>query len=162
MGLTILSKCGKCTACCTLMPVKELKKLERTKCTHQRLTGCGIYKQRPDECAKFKCHWLATQKGTPQYRPDMLGVMVVLFAIAKPYNWGYKIVEVTSGAYEGAIPGLIRWARKTKWPRGGLVHVEIDKRLRLVGGRKKLVEGYQQSPDPGVDVDPQHLCLVME
>jgi hypothetical protein len=162
MGLTILSKCGKCTACCTLMPVKELRKPERTACAHQRTTGCSIYKKRPDECQKFKCHWLATAHTRPQYRPDQLGVMVVLFKLAKPYNWGYKVVEVTPGAYEKSIPGLRRWAQRSKWPRGGLVHAEIDGRLRLIGGRKKLVEWYNLNPDPEVDVDPQHLCLVME
>ena len=99
-------RCGPCTACCSAMSVDELGKPEWTACAHlhapehahapdgtpsrvpvrvaeehlrQRGSGgCGIYRERPSSCAKFRCQWLAGMPLTEdRHRPDRCGLMIL-------------------------------------------------------------------------------------
>src|SRR5574340_811097 len=68
-------KCGSCKACCTVLGVTG--KAPYTPCKH--LTqgsagGCGIYKQRPDECSRYKC--LALVRNRLSWRPDKIGMIL--------------------------------------------------------------------------------------
>ncbi len=69
-----MRQCDGCTACCTVLGVKALKKPQYTPCTHC-VNGCAIYQSRPQECQTYQCLWLVGE-GEPQHRPDKLGVIV--------------------------------------------------------------------------------------
>ena len=77
-----MNNCGKCTACCTVLGVQELKKPEYQPCTHLCETGCSIYGGRPKECQTYECFWLATNiklqnDDLPvECRPDKIGVIL--------------------------------------------------------------------------------------
>jgi hypothetical protein len=69
-------RCGDCTACCTVMGVKDLDppKPPGARCPQVCSRGCRIYEFRPDSCREFACVWV--QGGLPkQYRPDRVGVV---------------------------------------------------------------------------------------
>jgi hypothetical protein len=69
--------CGSCTACCTVLGVKDLRKDDYTKCQHECAGGCGIYDSRPKECRTYECLWLASSNDAPEgLRPDKLGVIL--------------------------------------------------------------------------------------
>lgn len=68
-------RCGSCTLCCRLLPVRTLEKPANTRCQHQRHgKGCRIYADlqlRVPECHTWTCRWLTqgdTLPGVP--RPD--------------------------------------------------------------------------------------------
>jgi len=53
--------CAGCDLCCTTLAVDALAKPCGARCPH--LAGdpghsCGIYAERPDECARYACVWL--------------------------------------------------------------------------------------------------------
>ncbi|MEM7415905.1 MAG: hypothetical protein AAF389_10445 [Gemmatimonadota bacterium] len=50
--------CGSCSACCTVMSVREIGKEMYESCTHLCEAGCGIYAERPGSCRTFDCQWL--------------------------------------------------------------------------------------------------------
>ncbi len=51
--------CGGCTACCHVLPVRELAKPANVTCTHCDVGhGCRIYNDRPPICRIFICTWL--------------------------------------------------------------------------------------------------------
>lgn len=61
-------KCGGCTACCKILPVKEFGKPANTRCQHQRTgKGCAIFERRPLSCRFWNCEWL---NGAETRRPD--------------------------------------------------------------------------------------------
>lgn len=64
--------CSGCTACCKILPTKELDKPANTRCRHQRSgKGCSIYNARPFGCRTFSCRWLmAPQETAGLSRPD--------------------------------------------------------------------------------------------
>lgn len=51
-------KCGKCTACCTVIGVSSLEKPPNSVCEHECGKGCRIYTERPEQCASYTCLWL--------------------------------------------------------------------------------------------------------
>jgi len=65
-------RCGECTLCCTLLPVKALNKGANTRCAHQRALGCNIYRKEgfPGECALWNCRWLINDDAGDLQRPD--------------------------------------------------------------------------------------------
>jgi len=71
----VMDKCGGCTACCTILGVKSLNKLDFSPCAHCTGEGCGIYSTRPKECHTYQCLWLIGN-GMPEHRPDRLGVIL--------------------------------------------------------------------------------------
>lgn len=82
--------CNGCTACCTLLGVKDLHpaKPRGIACKHldgnaNKTTdpvgqpGCGIYEKRPDSCKFFACCWKIELYNMPlELRPDMSGIVV--------------------------------------------------------------------------------------
>jgi hypothetical protein len=70
--------CGPCNACCNYPAVPVLKKPAYVLCDHASLTGCGIYGERPPECAAYTCLWLDGEF-SPSDRPDQIG-----FAFDRP------------------------------------------------------------------------------
>lgn len=66
-------RCGGCTLCCTLMPIKEIAKKAGERCRHQTAAGCGVYR-RPDlmprSCHLWNCRWLVDDDTADQLRPD--------------------------------------------------------------------------------------------
>jgi hypothetical protein len=65
-------RCGECTLCCTLLPVKALGKSANTRCAHARGLGCNIYRKEgfPGECALWNCRWLINDDAGDLQRPD--------------------------------------------------------------------------------------------
>jgi hypothetical protein len=68
--------CGTCTACCTVLGVKELRKEDYKNCTHLCGGGCAIYQSRPKECQTYECLWRASSGKLDELRPDKLGVIL--------------------------------------------------------------------------------------
>ena len=66
--------CGGCTVCCEILEIPTLKKPSRKMCSNVCDTGCGIYNERPSECAQFQCVWSEGYTGNGQ-RPDKSGIM---------------------------------------------------------------------------------------
>lgn len=96
-------QCGECTACCTVMGVKELDKKANVRCTHQCDKGCSIYGQHPQSCKDFEC--LFVQGLFPDHeeflRPDKLGVIFHLMKGTKftgPDEALLSCLEVWPGA----------------------------------------------------------------
>lgn len=67
-------RCGGCTLCCTLLPVRELNKLAGKRCQHQRTgKGCAVHHQKtmPRSCFVWNCRWLGNPAETAELRrPD--------------------------------------------------------------------------------------------
>jgi hypothetical protein len=66
--------CAGCSACCTVLGVRELEKAPWMTCKHVVPKGCGIYETRPPICGKFYCLW-QSGVGEDRDRPDHLGVV---------------------------------------------------------------------------------------
>lgn len=63
--------CSGCTACCFIMPTKEINKPAITRCQHQRTgKGCSIYDRRPMSCRIWSCSWLVDPRTSMMSRPD--------------------------------------------------------------------------------------------
>jgi hypothetical protein len=71
--------CGECTACCTVLGIKELSKPPHAPCVHLKSgcdgSGCGIYPNHPPECSDYSCLWHAGW-GNYADRPDQSGFIV--------------------------------------------------------------------------------------
>jgi hypothetical protein len=65
-------RCGGCTLCCKLLPVREVDKGAGERCRHQRTgKGCAIYAKRPMTCQLWSCAWLSSPAETADLRrPD--------------------------------------------------------------------------------------------
>ncbi len=52
--------CGKCSECCRLLGVPDIKKKPDVLCPHQNVKkgGCAIYGDRPPLCVDYECIWL--------------------------------------------------------------------------------------------------------
>ncbi|HAP37710.1 hypothetical protein A2574_02555 [Candidatus Shapirobacteria bacterium RIFOXYD1_FULL_38_32] len=65
------NRCGQCTLCCYLLPVRSLNKPANQLCKHCVLKkGCLIYKDRPKACAGFRCAYHQMEKVSIKLRPD--------------------------------------------------------------------------------------------
>lgn len=64
-------KCGRCSLCCKLLPMPELKKPANTPCRYQRFgKGCTVYARRPLSCQTWSCRWLLGVDTGDMPRPD--------------------------------------------------------------------------------------------
>ena len=66
-------RCGECTLCCRLLPVKDLGKGAGERCLHQRGLGCAVYqklKTISPSCALWTCRWLTEDDTADLARPD--------------------------------------------------------------------------------------------
>lgn len=93
--------CGQCTACCTVLGIRELQKPAFQCCPNLAGAGggCGIYGARPNSCRFYRCEWLDADRdrtglgrkspaklaglGARRDRPDRLGVILDSFAPAQ-------------------------------------------------------------------------------
>ena len=72
-------QCGTCSACCTLLPVKEISKPANQRCEHQRhARGCKIYRKDgfPKACRYWTCRWLSDPQARDLSRPDRSGYVI--------------------------------------------------------------------------------------
>lgn len=94
--------CGECTACCTVLGVKEIKKHRGVTCPHLLQApggaGCGIYETRPQSCRDFKCWWLDGPLEPEEFRPDKIGIVVVRVYQDLAKRQMLTIYEVERGA----------------------------------------------------------------
>lgn len=75
-----IRECGSCSACCTVMGVREIEKGMYETCKHLCAAGCGIYDERPSSCRTFECQWLRGVLEVDgaidtELRPDACGVI---------------------------------------------------------------------------------------
>lgn len=74
--------CGGCTACCQIVPVRELGTKAFEGCPHTRDflhaagPGCAIYERRPHSCRSWSCGWLENVDWEDDLRPDRCGVVL--------------------------------------------------------------------------------------
>lgn len=70
--------CGPCTLCCRVLEIQVLDKPAGVLCRHNTGTGCGIYRDRPEVCARWNCLWRRIDALPDGLRPDRSGVMFSL------------------------------------------------------------------------------------
>jgi hypothetical protein len=66
-------RCGGCSLCCKLLPVRELRKKANERCQHQRFKkGCALYGRptMPPSCQVWNCRWLVNNDTAELSRPD--------------------------------------------------------------------------------------------
>jgi hypothetical protein len=66
-------RCGECSLCCRLLPVKELGKGAGERCRHQRGLGCKVYhslRTVSPSCELWTCRWLVEDDTADLTRPD--------------------------------------------------------------------------------------------
>lgn len=66
-------RCGACTLCCKLLPVKEFRKPANTVCKYQRSgKGCTVHgtSEQPTTCKIWACRWLMNEDTEDLARPD--------------------------------------------------------------------------------------------
>jgi hypothetical protein len=101
--------CGACHVCCIALPVDDggLVKPQGTRCPNLTGTGlCGIYADRPSDCAAFYCGYRRLEWVNDTLRPDQSGVLVVI-GYTNPAKWevGVSITLLTEQALDA--PGLL-------------------------------------------------------
>lgn len=67
--------CGGCTACCRVVPVREMGVKAFQTCPMAIKRGCRIYAMRPRSCRTWSCSWLIGAL-PPELRPDRIGVVM--------------------------------------------------------------------------------------
>jgi hypothetical protein len=70
--------CGSCTLCCRVLEIQVLDKPAGILCRHNTGTGCGIYLERPEICARWHCLWRRIGALPAALRPDRSGVIFSL------------------------------------------------------------------------------------
>ena len=83
--------CDGCTVCCTSVAVRALDKPSYTKCKHECAAGCGIYDDKPGECAEYTCAWLDGFL-PDDMKPNASGLLLERFYIQWPQR-----VEILCG-----------------------------------------------------------------
>ncbi len=70
-------RCGSCTLCCKLLPLREFGKDAGVRCKHQRHNvGCAIYDRKPLSCMLWSCRWLVGEDVADLPRPDRVGYVL--------------------------------------------------------------------------------------
>src|SRR5215217_1253812 len=92
--------CGTCTACCICPGVPELGKPFYAVCVNVCDKGCGIYNDRPQRCADYRCAWHLGWLGPRvDRRPDNCGVILQYEQDADDGNrWYIAMYELVAGA----------------------------------------------------------------
>lgn len=70
--------CGPCTVCCRVLEIEALDKPAGLLCRHNTGSACGIYRERPDVCARWYCAWRKIGALPDELRPDLSGVVFSL------------------------------------------------------------------------------------
>jgi hypothetical protein len=74
-------RCGSCTLCCKLVPVRSLGKQANTRCRFQCSKGCRVYpvlERISPECRSWSCRWLVDPDATGLRRPDRVHYVIDL------------------------------------------------------------------------------------
>jgi len=105
-------KCGDCTLCCTLLPIKELDKAETTSCIYCN-KGCSIYKDRPASCAEFECLYNSSKDMDIKLRPDNTHIIfekvtkdIYLGLIDPRYKDAWKVKGIQDYVNELNLKGI--------------------------------------------------------
>lgn len=79
-GASVVSErsCGSCTLCCRVLEIQALDKPAGLLCRHNTGSGCRIYPERPEACARWHCLWRRIGALPDALRPDRCGVMFSL------------------------------------------------------------------------------------
>ena len=118
--------CGPCTMCCSALEIAELKKPAGPLCGDCRLGGgCAIYFDRPQVCRDFECEWLTRRDLARQFRPDLVGAILMedadsdeywaVCAPEKPMAWrsprlfAHLVAVAKGGRTVVAKAGLTSW-----------------------------------------------------
>lgn len=81
-------ECGECNFCCTHIHIEKLSKPAGTICQHDcKLAAgrCGIYQNRPSECAQYSCAWLDGFL-PDDLRPDKSGLLLERVELHEPLH----------------------------------------------------------------------------
>jgi uncharacterized protein len=118
--------CGSCTLCCAVLEIVELSKPAGPVCENCRAgAGCAIYADRPQVCRDFECEWLMSRELPRQFRPDLIGTILMedpdseeyraVCAPAKALAWrnpkvfAHLVRMAKSGRIVVAKAGLLSW-----------------------------------------------------
>lgn len=124
--------CGSCGLCCKLMHIDELDKPENSWCPHYRQGGgCGIYRDRPAECASFVCGWLANPALDDRWKPS-----TARFFLWQQAGARRMIVEVDPAfpqawRREPYYSALKTWARRDR-PGAAEILVKVGRRVTMI------------------------------
>jgi hypothetical protein len=61
--------------CCRGLEIQSFGKPAGNLCRHRTGSGCGIYRERPETCARLDCLWLRIGTLPDWLRPDRSGMM---------------------------------------------------------------------------------------
>jgi hypothetical protein len=118
--------CGSCTLCCSVLEIEELSKPAGPLCgTCVAGAGCAIYAVRPQVCRDFECEWLMSRELARQFRPDLIGAILMedpdsdeyraVCAPERPMAWrhpkvfAHLVAMAKSGRLVVAKAGLMSW-----------------------------------------------------
>lgn len=131
-----MQECGKCTACCIVLEIKETNSKANEICQHCNPgVGCKIYADRPQGCREFACMWLQMPHVHPDLRPDNCGIVFEKFS-------DDVIVGATSGAVAERVIGQIHAFNKEGFSVVVSNHATKKNTLFLAQGHnKEYVDG---------------------
>jgi hypothetical protein len=142
--------CGRCTACCTHLPIPAGVVGPGTKpagvaCPHLSGGGCRIYALRPAVCVAFRCAWLADGGWPDAWRPDQSG----LFCLRERLGNGLPAAvayEIQPGAldHQTAAAILAELQRTT----AVVVAIDVHERRQRLVGRWRADEAHPVVPAP--------------
>ena len=69
--------CGACMMCCIVLEIEELNKPAGPACPNCVNPGCAIYAARPQVCRDFECEWLTSRTLPQNFRPDLIGTILM-------------------------------------------------------------------------------------
>jgi len=118
--------CGSCTLCCSVLEIAELKKPAGPRCPNcVSGAGCSIYAERPQVCRDFECEWLMSRDLSRQFRPDLIGTILMedpdseeyravcapekAMAWRNPRIFAHLVAVAKSGRLVVAKAGLMSW-----------------------------------------------------
>lgn len=123
--MTTKRECGRCSLCCKVMGVPEVKP-DFAWCPHCKAGkgGCGIYPDRPERCRDFHCQWLIDKRFGEHWFPAKSKIIVdhkldgekafVTFVVDHDYPgrwreepWFSDIKAIAGAGLQGALG--IKW-----------------------------------------------------
>jgi hypothetical protein len=102
--------CGSCHECCIHVAVAAFDKPRGTPCQHlnviQDCGCCGVYDQRPSECAAYRCSWLEGHLAE-DLKPETSGILFETATIEWPHRIELLIGwEIKPGAVDANMDSL--------------------------------------------------------
>ena len=112
--------------CCSVLEIEELSKAAGPLCGNCTSgAGCSIYAARPQVCRDFECEWLMSRDLPRQFRPDLIGAILMedpdsdeyraVCAPERPMAWrdpkvfAHLVAMAKSGRLVVAKAGLMSW-----------------------------------------------------